>query len=248
MKINYIIGHKGEGTRLKNLVYVLQHTQRFNNINIILIEQDESPKIPTSIIPKNIKHIFIKNPGLYNRSWGFNVGYKNTENGYLFFADNDILLKENNFKLAERLLKDFDAIKPYSAIIDTKREEANRIIAKNGLIDIKRHARDGVNFCGGMVIFKRELFEKMGGWDEDFRGWGGEDDAMAFKMRMFTKNIKTIKGVAYHLWHERGEGDNRKQAHYNQNINKLHWYSKTDKAKIKESLDINKIGNPEKYE
>jgi predicted glycosyltransferase involved in capsule biosynthesis len=32
-----------------------------------------------------------------------------------------------------------------------------------------------INLTGGIVIFTRSGFEKVGKWDEGFIGWGGED-------------------------------------------------------------------------
>ena len=48
----------------------------------------------------------------------------------------------------------------------------------------------------------RELYERTGGMDERFEGWGAEDDAMSRRVAHFAHNAIALSGYpAYHLWH-----------------------------------------------
>jgi predicted glycosyltransferase involved in capsule biosynthesis len=60
--------------------------------------------------------------------------------------------------------------------------------------------------CGGTTIFKKEALEKIGGWPEEFFGWGAEDDAMSIKVKLFLK-WKECDNICYHLFHERETPD-----------------------------------------
>lgn len=54
----------------------------------------------------------------------------------------------------------------------------------------------------GVVCMPREAFELVGGFDERFRGWGGEDDAQRAALETLWEPPTRI-GVALHLYHPR---------------------------------------------
>jgi hypothetical protein len=65
------------------------------------------------------------------------------------------------------------------------------------------------HWYGAMVhIVPREAFELVGGWDERFRGWGGEDHAAMRAMDTLYWHHKTLPGSVLHVWHPMigGEG------------------------------------------
>jgi hypothetical protein len=53
------------------------------------------------------------------------------------------------------------------------------------------------------VVFSRTAFESVGGWDEEFVGWGGEDDMMTFKVEAAGLKTASMPFSCYHLWHPR---------------------------------------------
>ena len=250
--ISYIINHRGrEGYRLENLLFLINYIKDITDIEIIIVEQDNISGLSTFKFPENCKYIFVKNDGLFNRSWGFNVGYKKSMGKYLIFGDNDVIINKTDLNNIINDIKNYKILNPYSEIIDTTNNEATEIKNSGKLPSIKRKGRSGINFSGGMVIFEREIFEIIGGWDEDFRGWGGEDDALSFHRIpkiVGGDKMKTLNNVAYHLWHERGVNDTKKQEHYKKNIEKLKWYKKSNKEDIIKNINLNDIGLVNKYE
>ena len=53
---------------------------------------------------------------------------------------------------------------------------------------------------GGALVVHREAFERVGGYDEQFVGWGYEDSAMNIALAT-TSRWERIPGVSYHLNH-----------------------------------------------
>jgi hypothetical protein len=58
------------------------------------------------------------------------------------------------------------------------------------------------HWFGALVqIMPREAFEAIGGWDERFRGWGGEDHSAMRAIDTIYSPHKTLPGQVLHLWH-----------------------------------------------
>jgi glycosyltransferase involved in cell wall biosynthesis len=56
---------------------------------------------------------------------------------------------------------------------------------------------------GGNVGILREDYERLNGYDEQFRAWGCEDDDLSHRARQAGLNIRSMLGATrtYHLWH-----------------------------------------------
>lgn len=53
------------------------------------------------------------------------------------------------------------------------------------------------------LLLHRDLWARVGGMDERFRGWGHEDDALAFSLRAVAGWPGVAANFAVHLWHPR---------------------------------------------
>jgi hypothetical protein len=119
--------------------------------------------------------------------------------------------------------------------------------------DFKSIARPGrgetdnqkINLCGGIVIYKKEAIVKIGGWCEDFIGWGGEDNFQEHKTKTYLTHFESPYRC-YHFWHHRGAPDNKWYARTMDLLNKLVNLNRNDLEKqIQASLP--KIGLLNKY-
>lgn len=54
---------------------------------------------------------------------------------------------------------------------------------------------------GFVVVFSRDQFEKAGGMDSRFRGWGGEDNAWNLMLTTLFGDAHEGVDVGYHFWH-----------------------------------------------
>lgn len=250
MVLSYIVGHRGDGERLENLLFTIKYISQIDLIDeIIIVEQSNSDSVLSKLnLPQKCKHIFLSHSfnWFYNRSWGFNVGYRHSLGDYLIFSDNDIFMNLEDLTSSLKDCKNYDAVNPYSKIIDTTSSEAKAII-ETGIANVtNRSSRGGVNFAGGMCMFSRSAFEQIGGWDERFVGWGGEDEALCHKISKILQKdrYKTLDFTSFHLYHARShmikKGHNRS---YRKGL--LSWYRSASKDMILKSFDINDIGQKE---
>lgn len=58
---------------------------------------------------------------------------------------------------------------------------------------------------GLINCFSKETYQQVGGFDEEFVGWGAEDDAFVFKIRRVTgeRELRCKGGAVLHLWHKK---------------------------------------------
>ena len=55
--------------------------------------------------------------------------------------------------------------------------------------------------CSSMVVVPAALWRELGGADEGFVGWGGEDIAISLALQTFGGGMQREPGVVWHLWH-----------------------------------------------
>jgi predicted glycosyltransferase involved in capsule biosynthesis len=215
----YVIGYRHKIERLINLRKVLEWLSGFKGIEIIIVEQDKSPKLPAYSI-KGVKYIFTKSDLPYNRSWAFNVGLKNSTTNVIGFGDSDLIMNPESFINSLKMLEQYDCVSPYSKVIDLHQNENN--LPLNQLYSINRPGRgeqdnQKINLTGGIVFYKKESIIRIGGFDQGFIGWGGEDNFQSHKTELFLKWFEN-PGKVYHLYHEKVKPD---MTYYQRNLQLL---------------------------
>lgn len=243
----YIIGYKHKPDRLSNLRKTLDWINSFSNVDVILVEQDKHSKIKD--LNLLCKHIFIKTDMPYNRSWAFNVGLKHSQSNIIVFGDSDLIMKPDDFIKGLESLKNFEMVSPYHSVIDLTPEESN--FNFNNIVNITRPGRgendnQKINISGGIAMFRKDAIEKIAGWNEQFIGWGGEDDFQTIKV----KNLLTwteLQAKCFHFWHQREQPD---MTHYQRTLQILQQASKLTKEEIISHVNntSRKIGMKNLYE
>jgi len=212
-KVSYIIGYRQSNQeRYDALVFILSLLRKyFPTLEIIVVEQDAEPKLQLED-SLNIKQLFIKKSDLYNCCKNFNFGAAQSDKEFLVFACSDVFLGKEDYLQLFRAGEDFEAVTPHKTemfnIKITDRSEHQFEIL---------NTRELYTFAGGIVLLTRSGFEKTGGWDERFEGWGGDDDVMSHVI--LNKLIsKTFRRPFYHIDHPRTVNDGKGQPKFKENL------------------------------
>ncbi|HQQ96896.1 MAG TPA: galactosyltransferase-related protein [Cyclobacteriaceae bacterium] len=204
--ISFILTYRSGGIhREKNLQYCLRWIDRLPvKKEILIVEQDSEFKLTQPLIDSACRLVNAYNPGLFNRSWGFNVGARLACYDWFVFTDSDLVLSNNLMLSAFDALSTTDAINPYRSVLDLNAETTQELVRGERNMDLLVASdgsyREGLNFSGGMLLIKRTAFEMIGGWPEYIRGWGREDNILSEQIASKLSH-QTLPGTAYHLFH-----------------------------------------------
>lgn len=243
----YIIGYRHRMDRLNNLRRTLDWINGFSGAQVILVEQDKFSKI--NHLNLKCQHIFVKTNMPYNRSWAFNIGLKYSKTNIICCGDSDLIMEPQAFIAGLQATQQYEMVSPYHSVVDLTPNESN--FPLESLVKIDRPGRgetdnQKINISGGIAIFRKDALIKLGGWNENFVGWGGEDDFQTIKVQNFLTWTE-LKAKCYHLYHERVQPEPGLYQRTLQILEKAHKMPTQDLLKsINNSMS--KIGNVSKYD
>jgi hypothetical protein len=206
-EISFIIGHRGRA-RLPHLLATLRSIagQEGVSFECIVVEQDLEAMV-RDCLPAWVRYIHTPLPQRdmpYCRSWAFNVGALSARGDLLILHDNDLVIPaayafENvrwrrqayEVVILKRFILYLDAASTAGWLTSSlRRSQAGEVEAavENSL-------------GGGSMAIAKDAYVEIGGMDEDFIGWGGEDNE--FWDRCLTRKVYDYAYLpAIHLCHE----------------------------------------------
>lgn len=143
--------------------------------------------------------------GPFNRSAGINRAAELAGDWDVgIVLDSDVILPADNVVQAVRVAEiSGRAVLPFSSR-DSITMGGTKLLLKGtvrlpapGLVHEKQPWN--VSTC---VVVPRRLWDQVGGFDERFEGWGGEDDAFHAACQTLS-GVDRLGGIAWHLWHQR---------------------------------------------
>lgn len=210
LSISYVIPCRDiTGSRSSSIPTVVANikAQRFPNIEIILMEQDTTARIPDELISP-IKHGLVKSAAhqQFNKAAAFNGGIFKTTNEQIVLHDADILVPGWYTRKIYKLLQEHDSCHVGQQVLylthpSTKDVNINKALNNQKICD---HVVD--YFEGGSLGIRKSVYNRIGGFDEKFVGYGVEDCEFYQRIKHLTAFIenRTVKMV--HLWHDRTTG------------------------------------------
>lgn len=192
------------GERIPLLVTVLASFQGQINVNfeVIVVEENSAPVLE-KLCRGNIRHLFVHRESgePYCKSRMLNQGCRVARGKIVVLHDADIVVPGGYLAaIRDRLSAGFDAIRPLRFLFCLDQENTRRYMAEREVSVVKNVADVMQNFPGGSIALRKDAYNSIGGMDERFREWGGED--LEFLDRLNT--LRVFMGgfmPAIHLWH-----------------------------------------------
>lgn len=212
-EVTFIIGHRGrERSRLLDLTLSSIAAQHGAVVEVLVVEQ--APSSSEVLLPPWVRHIVTPTPegAPYNRAWAFNVGARAAKGTVIVLHDGDMLVPAD---YANRIL---DHVRGGSEVVDLKRfifylseNDTKRVCDSHDLSEL-RPIRVVQNLLGGgSVAITTESYARLGGMDEGFVGWGGEDSEFWERCALLPRWDYSYLPII-HLWHRdqprKEQGDN----------------------------------------
>jgi hypothetical protein len=206
--VSVVIPHAGE-SRLAQLRATLANVSQAVDLQeIVVIESGERPAARAEATRWSEKYLFVPHRGPFERARSLNLGSLCAEGEYLLWLDNDLLFSSSFIQRAVREMQErrLDYLVPYVHIAYLSEKDSREIM--RGTLNpaecapVNRlYSKDGM--CGACALVRREFLERFGGIPEEFRGWGGEDDAWAHKARVLGRTGTSVQTdqILFHLFH-----------------------------------------------
>lgn len=203
-EVTFVIGHRGV-TRLPHLLQTLRSIagQQDAAVECIVVEQSARREIEASL-PSWVRYVHTPTPSPdydYNRAWTLNVGARLARGELLVLHDNDMLCPARY--AAEALARkrdgwDFLELKRFTFYLS---EEDTRDVFATGIVRTDRAATIVQNLTGASIAVATDAYADIGGFDESFVGWGGEDNEF-WERAESRGSIYNFGYIPFmHLWH-----------------------------------------------
>jgi hypothetical protein len=205
-EVSFLIGHRGL-ERLPILLMTLQSIagQVSCRCECVVVEQDVESRI-ASYLPPWVRYMHVppvESDIPFSRARAFNNAAAMTEAECVIFHDNDMLVPCNYAALIWKYHQQgFEVINLKRFIFylneqDTVRTLERQNVTVQGVLKAVMQNLEG----GGSVGMDIQAFWDIGGFDNSFVGWGGEDNE--FWERAETRNIYEYGFLPMvHLWHQ----------------------------------------------
>jgi hypothetical protein len=240
---------------LNNLRIFKEYYRNFFN-HFVITEQDKKGSlIPHLQNDERTKYVFALNAGEFNRSWGLNIGavqyLDNPKIKKFLFCDVDVILNPQAIYGSQAEIVNTGFVNPYSYIKHLTPRMTETF--EKGNFGFDMDLSGGIttpSFAGGALLMNKDIFKDINGWDEIYRGWGGEDNALAYLLLRKYKQLKSVeKGVAVHLFHNSDFPNQVKKQHsyYKSNLDRARWITEIGVDKYLRIKRKEKIGNVKRY-
>lgn len=207
--------------RIPQLLRTIETVNAQHDIACECILVDQTPRPIRDCLPSFIKyhHVDISTaPAGWHKSWGYNIGARIASTDILVFQDGDVCVPSRYAAEVHNALtvRGFGAaslqrVLFYLDAATSEHVDADGALARPIIEAVKQ------NWKGGTIAIRRDAYLAIGGFDEGFVDWGGEDDEFYDRCALIG-HCRSGYLPFLHLWHT--PQVSRKQVS-NQNITRV---------------------------
>lgn len=201
--ISVIFAHAGR-SRLPQLLRTLRSLRAMSNCRIEVIVVDQGEEQVGDALPPDVQYRHLDKqhipPGWY-KSWAYNVGARLAKAPLLVFHDGDICVPRSYGSELKRVFKEgYEAASLQRFLFYLAEDDVPGDLACDAWVPMGMPTSVYQNWKGGTIAILRDAFFDLGGFDEGFVDWGGEDDE--FHDRCGTlRHCRDGYLPFVHLWH-----------------------------------------------
>jgi hypothetical protein len=202
--VSFVIPFRGKD-RLPLLQRVVQSVLGQRDISVECIVVEQGSRRDAEGLPPCVRYIHLPcpdDPEGWHKSWAFNVGVSEARADIVICHDADILVPfRYGWRTSRRLRKDgYEVSHPQRFLFRLNPKDTIHVV-KHGRVPDTAPEAVWQNWKGGTLAIRRDAYFRIGGFDERFVDWGGEDDEFFDRCRVL-KQYDFGYLPFIHLWHE----------------------------------------------
>ena len=203
-RISFVIAHSGEA-RLSQLIQTLRSLFAQEGVSCECIVVDQSPVPLLDRLPHGIVYRHLDKSGMtpgWRKSWAFNVGARLARADILVFHDGDICAPAGYAReLLQAMVEDrYAAASLQRVLFYLTRDDTTQLLSEAAVPADSIPAPVFQNWKGGTIAIRKDAFMAIGGFDEGFVDWGGEDDEFYDRCQL-AGHCRAGYLPFVHLWH-----------------------------------------------
>lgn len=194
--------------RLESLGTVINSIrgQLFPIIDIIVSEFNAYQTLSDIYYPTKYKFTKCNNSEPFNKSMAFNAGVSSVRTNNVILHDADLVPNCNYTSKVYDLLNRYNALHIGGQVVYLNKESTN-LANSSGKIDKDMACERAVGyFEGGSLACNTKTYWDVGGFNEDFKGYGNEDTEFYGRLSKSNKFISDRTELFIHLYHGRTDG------------------------------------------
>jgi predicted glycosyltransferase involved in capsule biosynthesis len=195
--------------RFENINWIIEFIWKYFNTTIIVLEADETERFHNSLVSRKI---FVKDHDrVFHRTKYINKMIRESTTDLIAVWDTDVFADYKQILKAVTILRQekIEIVFPFDGrffrvpqVIRTIYKETKdfNILVKNQekfLLYYWHH------FVGGAFIVNRKAYIESGMENENFYGWGPEDEERVKRREILGFKLKRVQGPMFHLEHPR---------------------------------------------
>jgi GT2 family glycosyltransferase len=204
------------GSRLRNLLACLaalrDQSADPSGYRVVVVEADSEARCGDVIRAAADDYLYLPAPGHFNKAWAVNAGIVQRSAGAALICvlDADVLVDRDFVarNQARFRARGAQAHLPYRDALCLDEPSSSRAVAARVLEGAPEASPDQLRGVflrrppGHCVWVRRGLFDRVGGFDERFEGWGGEDLDFVFRLDVVGA-VDRYSDPLLHLFHDR---------------------------------------------
>lgn len=202
-RISFVFAHEGT-ERLPHLRQVICSIFAQQGVQVECVVVDLSPEPIHSHLPPDVVYRHVDSRGIppgWRKAWAFNIAARQATGEFFVFHDGDICVPDQYAsELIATFERGYDAVSLHRFLFYLDKPTTQQVFDSGSISFGSTPIRVLQNFKGGTIATTRSTYFEIGGFDEAFVGWGGEDDE--FYNRCGARRHCRFGYLPFvHLWH-----------------------------------------------